>query len=82
MATQILKPTAPNLPIAPQQYSPQYAEQLNNVLRLYFNQLTNAVGTLITTVNGIEDEIVVIQTEITALEVQSNNSQTLIWLDM
>lgn len=82
MATQILKPTAPNLPIAPQQYSSQYAEQLNNVLRLYFNQLTNAVGSLITTVNGIEDEIVVIQTEITALEVQSNNSQTLIWLDM
>lgn len=82
MATQILKPTAPNLPIAPQQYSSQYAEQLNNVLRLYFNQLTNAVGTLITTVNGIEDEIVVIQAEIAALEVQSNNSQTLIWLDM
>lgn len=82
MATKILKPTAPNLPIAPQQYSPQYAEQLNNVLRLYFNQLTNAVGTLVTTVNTIEDEIDVLQTEVAALEVQANNSQTLIWLDM
>ena len=32
---------APNLPRAPIQYSPQYQEQLNNVLRLYFNRLNN-----------------------------------------
>lgn len=82
MATPILKPTAPNLPLAPQQYSPIYGDQLNNVLRLYFNQLTNAVNTLIVTVNNIEDEIVVIQEEIAVIEVQGNNSQTLIWLDM
>ena len=31
----------PNLPSAPTQYSPQYQEQFNNVLRLYFNQLRN-----------------------------------------
>lgn len=30
---------APNLPLAPVQYSPQYIDQLNNVLRLYFNRL-------------------------------------------
>jgi len=32
---------APNLPIAPVDYSQQYQDQLNNVLRLYFNQLDN-----------------------------------------
>lgn len=82
MAINIPKPVAPNLPIAPQQYSPQYGEQLNNVLRLYFNQLSNAVGTLITTVNTIEGEVATLQAEVAALEVQGNNSQTLIWLDM
>ena len=32
---------APNLPLAPKEYSSRYIEQLNNVLRLYFNQLDN-----------------------------------------
>jgi len=32
---------APNLPLAPQEYNSRYIEQLNNVLRLYFNQLDN-----------------------------------------
>lgn len=30
---------APNLPLAPVQYNAQYIDQLNNVLRLYFNRL-------------------------------------------
>jgi hypothetical protein len=30
---------SPNLPIAPVEYSQQYQDQLNNVLRLYFAQL-------------------------------------------
>jgi hypothetical protein len=30
---------APNLPLAPTEYSPAYIDQLNNVLRLYFNRL-------------------------------------------
>jgi hypothetical protein len=30
---------APNLPIAPVEYSQQYQDQLNNVFRLYFAQL-------------------------------------------
>ena len=33
--------TSPNLPIAPVDYSQQYQDQLNNVLRLYFNQIDN-----------------------------------------
>jgi hypothetical protein len=32
---------APNLPIAPVEYSRAYQDQLNNVLRLYFSQLDN-----------------------------------------
>lgn len=32
---------SPNLPIAPVEYSQQYQDQLNNVLRLYFSQLDN-----------------------------------------
>ena len=36
-----LNVTAPNLPRAPKQYDPEFQEQLNNVLRLFFAQLTN-----------------------------------------
>ena len=32
---------SPNLPIAPVEYSQQYQDQFNNVLRLYFAQLDN-----------------------------------------
>jgi hypothetical protein len=36
-------PTAPALPVAPIDYSQGYISQLNNVLRLYFNRIDNAV---------------------------------------
>jgi hypothetical protein len=36
-------PAAPNLPIAPTQYAAQHYDILNNVLRLYFNRLTEAL---------------------------------------
>jgi hypothetical protein len=46
----------PNLPAAPTEYSQQYQEQLNAVLRLYFNQLDNpgpsAMSTQRNVVNG------------------------------
>ena len=32
---------APALPLAPLEYSSQYQNQLNNILRLYFSQLDN-----------------------------------------
>jgi hypothetical protein len=34
-------PQAPNLPIGPVEYAQQYQDQLNNALRLYFNQIDN-----------------------------------------
>jgi hypothetical protein len=35
---------APRLPNATQEYDPRYLDQLNNVLRLYFNQIDNLFG--------------------------------------
>jgi len=47
---------SPNLPVAPTEYSQEYQDQLNNVLRLYFSQLDNpgpsAMSTQRNTVNG------------------------------
>ena len=37
---------APNLPLAPNEYDRRYSDQLNNVLRLYFNQLDKILGQL------------------------------------
>ena len=36
-----LNATSPNLPAAPDEYERRYQDQFNNVLRLYFNQLSN-----------------------------------------
>jgi hypothetical protein len=38
---------APRLPAATEQYDPNYINQLNNILRLYFNQLDNLTGALL-----------------------------------
>ena len=49
VTTEVLDLTrtkAPALPIAPVDYSRQYLDQLNNVLRLYFSQLDNFIGQL------------------------------------
>ena len=40
------KTVAPRLPSATTQYDRQYQDQLNNILRLYFNQLDNILGQL------------------------------------
>lgn len=37
---------APNLPLSPEQYDRRYIDQLNNVFRLYFNQLDKIIGQL------------------------------------
>ena len=48
MATpnKIINPAVPNLPLGPDQYERRYQDQFTNVLRLYFNQLRNALGEL------------------------------------
>jgi len=42
--TPIRNIAPPNLPMAPQTYSPMFFEQNSNVLRLYFTKLTNFVN--------------------------------------
>ena len=41
-------PAVPSLPLGPAQYDKQFIDQFANVLRLYFNQLNNVVGKLVT----------------------------------
>jgi hypothetical protein len=41
MAFPLIPPRAPNLPLGPAVYDARYVEQLNNVLRLYFNTIDN-----------------------------------------
>jgi hypothetical protein len=36
-----LNVTPPNLPLAPNEYERRYQDQVNNILRLFFNQLSN-----------------------------------------
>jgi hypothetical protein len=43
---QLNKVAAPNLPLAPQMYDARYIDQLNNVLRLYFNRIDALTGQL------------------------------------
>jgi hypothetical protein len=40
-------PKAPNLLIAPTDYQQRYIDQLNNALRLYFNQIDNGMAALL-----------------------------------
>jgi len=43
---EINQVAAPNLPLAPIEYDRQYTDQLNNVLRLYFNRIDSILDQL------------------------------------
>jgi hypothetical protein len=45
-------PKAPNLLVAPVDYRQQYIDQLNNALRLYFNQIDNGLASLLAPTGG------------------------------
>jgi hypothetical protein len=47
---------APNLLIAPVDYDQRYQDQLNNALRLYFNQVDNFTAFLGQTISGTSAE--------------------------
>ena len=49
---ELNKVAAPNLPLATREYDPQYIDQLNNVLRLYFNRLDALLGQLMASYDG------------------------------
>lgn len=44
---------APRLPTAPVTYESRYQDQLNDVLRLYFNRLDNLLGQLVATIDTL-----------------------------
>ena len=50
--TELSRIAAPNLPLGTPEYSRQYQDQLNNVLRLYFNRLDNFLAQLQTSSGG------------------------------
>lgn len=54
MATQnrIINPAPPNLPLGTEMYERRYQDQFANVLRLYFNQLRNALSELLGNAGG------------------------------
>lgn len=45
-------PEPPNLPLATQEYERRYQDQFTNVLRLFFNRLSNALSALLGTNGG------------------------------
>lgn len=47
MAQTLIPPKAPNLLIGPVEYDQQYQNQLNNIQRLYYNQIDNTFGVLL-----------------------------------
>ena len=52
MANEIDRVVPPALPLATEQYDRPYMDQNSNVLRLFFNRLTNIVNTLLSTEEG------------------------------
>lgn len=48
-AGRIIAPVAPALPVAPREYDLVYENKRNSTFRLYFNQIDNAVGTVLAT---------------------------------
>lgn len=54
MATtnRIINPAPPSLPLATGEYERRYQDQFSNVLRLYFNQLRNALAELFSGAGG------------------------------
>lgn len=75
----VTNPAVPNLLLAPNEYQRQYTDQLNNVLRLYFNQLNTASGTQTINATILQDEINALSA---AVDLATQRNQTLIWLGM
>lgn len=51
---QLRNVVAPNLPVASAQYSQQYTDEYSNILRLYFNQLSNLTGVISSVNSGLQ----------------------------
>ena len=51
-SNRIINPAVPNLPLGTEQYERRYQDQFTNILRLYFNQLRNALSELFSVDGG------------------------------
>jgi len=49
---RLLNPAVPNLPLGTDEYERRYQDQFTNILRLYFNQLHNALSELLSNFGG------------------------------
>ena len=49
---RIIVPASPSLPLGTDQYERRYQDQFTNILRLYFNQIQNALGELFSDAGG------------------------------
>ena len=49
---RIINPAVPNLPLGTKEYEQRYQDQFTNILRLYFNQLRNALSELLGNTGG------------------------------
>jgi hypothetical protein len=49
---RIINPAVPSLPLGTKEYEQRYQDQFTNVLRLYFNQLRNALSELLSNIGG------------------------------
>lgn len=53
---RLFTPVAPNLPVAPFAYVKNYFDQFSSVLRLYFNQIDNALSNVLGSLGGTNIE--------------------------
>ena len=60
----IVPPRAPALPLAPEGYDRAFQDQLENILRLYFNQLDNTVAAILQQITVGIDEIGYVQLDL------------------
>ena len=62
--SELQRVSAPALPLATEAYSRQYLDQLNNVLRLYFNRIDSILGQLqsVETINTISFTVYTVAT--------------------
>lgn len=83
LTTTILPSKAPNLPIAPVEYSQQYQDQFGNVLRLYFNQIDNGWAAVLGSNGGKYIRFPHISAyDSTSQYALSNTTTTVLWSDL
>lgn len=69
----IIPSKAPSLINAPDSYGKSYTDNLNNILRLYFNTIDGNNAYILNTLISLQDQI-------DAQQIQINRDLTLVWV--